>query len=74
MNKEATKPPAIPRDLREYLWYVRRYETGIYVREQIHGKWGNSRLADLSPKRWAHHVAKWFNENRIPWRIKEDDP
>jgi hypothetical protein len=53
---------------------VRRYEAGIFVREQgPGGKWGNAALRDLSPERWAYHVARWLEEGILPVRIRESD-
>ena len=68
------RPPDPPTNLEEWLWYVRRYEDGIYVREQgADGKWGNAKLADLAPERWGQHVARWLNDGVIPCRIKEPE-
>lgn len=68
------KPPAPddPKDLAEWLWRLRRYENGIYVREQVDGKWTNARLSDLPPERWAFHVARWLDGGVLPCRVLEE--
>ncbi len=66
------EPPAKPLTLEEWLWYVRRYENGIYVREQVEGHWTNVALVHLTPERWAYHVSGWLAEGRLPCRILED--
>lgn len=62
-----------PMNLTEWLWRLKRYERGIYVREQVDGRWGNVALADLTPERWAHHVARWLEEGLLPCRIREPE-
>jgi hypothetical protein len=57
------RAPDEPKSLMEWLWRLLRYEDGIYVREQKpDGKWGNTRLSELPPERWAFHVARWLEE------------
>ena len=67
-SSEVVVPPEAPKILEEWLWYVHRYQGGIYVREQG----GNARLADLPSHRWAFHVARWLEEGAIPCRVLED--
>jgi hypothetical protein len=62
-----------PRNLTEWLWRLKRYDRGIYVSEQVDGRWGNIALADLTPERWAHHVARWLEEGALPCRIREPE-
>lgn len=64
--------PNEPKNLMEWLWRLKRYEDGIFVREQgAGGKWGNAKLSDLPPERWAFHVARWLEEGSLPCRILE---
>lgn len=48
--------------LQEWLERVRANEEFIYVRER--GR--TVALSDLSPARWAHHVAWWLSKGTIP--------
>lgn len=66
------QPPAEPTSLQEWLWYVKRYEKGIFVRHRGgDGNWTNVALADLDPKAWADRVALWLENGHIPVRVKE---
>lgn len=51
------RPPDEPQSLAEWLWRLKRYESGIYVRVQKDGRWGNASLAELDPKTWGEKVA-----------------
>lgn len=67
------RPPDSPTSLAEWLWYVRRYERGIYVRTQnAEGRWVNASLAELNPKEWGEHIARWLDEGGIPCRVLEE--
>lgn len=66
------RPPDQPANFEELLWYIRRYEDGIFVREQIDGKWDSVALSALSPKRWAYYLDQWLTDGHIPVRVKED--
>lgn len=70
---EPNRPPDKPQALDEWLWYVRRYEATIYVREQIDGKWQSVALSTLPPERWAHHVARWLDKGMVPCRVRETE-
>ena len=70
--KDERRPPNEPANLAEWLWYVKRYEDGIFVREFIEGCWENLPLSALSPERWARHVAEWLDEGHLPVRILEE--
>jgi hypothetical protein len=59
--------------LTEWFLRLKRYEREIYVREQVDGRWGNVALADLTPERWAHHVARWLAKGALPCRISEPE-
>lgn len=72
-NDNTIRPPDEPKTVVEWLWYVKRYDKGIFVREQVKSKWRNVALADLPPDRWAFHVARWLNENALPCRVKEPE-
>jgi hypothetical protein len=71
--KDTQRPPIEPTDLVDWLWYVRRYEDAIFVREQIDGHWESPALSSLSPERWAHHVVGWLNDGVLPVRVLEEE-
>jgi hypothetical protein len=76
--KEDTVEPPVrlsdePRNLWEWLWRLKRYERGIYVREQVDGRWGNVALSDLTPERWAYYVARWLEDGVLPCRVREPE-
>lgn len=72
-QQRLARPPESPTSLAEWLWYVRRYEHGIYVRVQrADGRWGNASLAELSPEEWGKHVARWLDEGGLPCRVLEE--
>lgn len=60
-----------PRNLWEYLWYVKAYEADIYVRELVEEKWDSVALSELRPDRWAYHVSNWAKNGVIPARIRK---
>lgn len=63
----------LPETLMEFLYYVRRYEDGIYIRDrEDDGSWGAISLKELSIHRWATVVAKWLEEGHMPVRVRED--
>jgi len=68
---DTNRPPDNPQSLEDWLWYVRRYETTIFVREQIDGKWQSPALSTLPPERWAYHVARWMDRGMVPCRVRE---
>lgn len=61
-----------PAELIHFLYRIKRYEQGIYVREQVDGQWENPSLAELSPERWAHHVNRMLGQQIWPVRLKEE--
>lgn len=65
-------PPCEPSNLEEFLWYIKRWEKGIFVRAQIDGKWKPVSLAELPSGRWAEYVARFIQEGALPVRIRED--
>lgn len=65
-------PPEEPQNLEEWLWRLKRYESGIFVREKTKEGWDSVALSTLPPDRWAHHVARWLEEGVLPARLKED--
>ncbi len=76
MSDTRKHAPDDPTDLAGWLWRVRRYEAGIYVREQeAGGTWGNVSLADLAARdlgRWAFHVARMLEACIMPVRVREE--
>ena len=72
MSKIKEKLTDNPRNLVEWLWRLKAYEKGIYVRELNGGTWENLPLSELTPEQWARHVAKWLEENALPCRIREE--
>jgi hypothetical protein len=73
IGEQAVRPPDEPQNLTEWLWRLKRYERGIFVREKVDGRWGNVALKDLTPERWAHHVARWLEKGALPCRIREQE-
>ena len=71
--KDTTRPPDNPQSLEDWLWYVRRYEDGIFVREQIDGTWQSVALSALPPERWAYHVARWMDRCMVPCRVRDTE-
>ena len=67
------RPSDEPSTLKDWLWRLKRYEHGIFVREQIDGKSVTIALAHLRPEQWAHHVARWLEEGILPTRIREPE-
>lgn len=72
-NDTTQRPPEEPKTLTEWLWRLKRYEKGIFVRELVGEKWMNMALADLPPDRWAFHVARWLEQGVLPVRIREPE-
>jgi len=61
-----------PANLAEWLAYVKRHESAIYVREQeMGGKWVHIRLVELSPERWGHHVGRMLDKGILPAYVRE---
>lgn len=74
MPSPDNRPPENPDTLADWLWYVKRYEQGIFVRETIDGKRDAYRLsyiAQKSSKLWAKHVARMLEKNIVPARVRE---
>jgi hypothetical protein len=68
------RPPDEPQNLAEWLWRLRRYESGIYVRIQnSEGRWVNASLAELDAKTWGVKVAGFLETGALPVRIKEPE-
>jgi hypothetical protein len=71
------RPPDEPTNLFEWLWRLKRYEKGIFVRQKVEEggdfTWVNLNLAELDPKTWAEYVARWLEEGRLPVRVKEPE-
>ena len=63
----------IPQTLEEWLVRLKRYESTIYVREQVDGKWDAVPLSELSAERWGASVARWLDEGHVPIRIRSDE-
>ena len=73
MNPDQELPPSEPQNLAELLWYIKRWESGIYFRVQdANGKWGTQSLAEMGPKTWGEKLARLLEEGRMPVRIRED--
>lgn len=72
-NDNGNRPPEEPKTLEEWLWRLKRYDKGIFVREQLAGKFQNVALADLPPDRWAFHVARWLEQGMLPVRVREPE-
>ncbi len=70
MKDKDELPPDEPTTLYEWLWRLKRYQDGIFVRERIEGHFRNVALSQLPPDRWAYWVARWLDENALPMRIK----
>lgn len=56
-----------PKNLYEWLWRTRYYESSIFVAE--HGK--PVSLSTLPPERWAFHVSRWLKDGILPVRVLE---
>ena len=68
---EKIDPPKEPVDLAEWLWYVKRYEDSIFVRELVDDRWETVALSSLGPREWGNHLAKWLEGGHLPVRILE---
>lgn len=64
--------PENPETLEEFLWYIKRYEHGIFFRRKVNDKWCNLSLAELDPKDWAKTIVKFITEGSLPVRVRED--
>lgn len=64
-------PPAEPQNLAEWLWYVRRYESGIFVRVRRDERWQSLSLAQLTPQEWGEQVGDMLERGVLPVRLLE---
>ena len=64
-------PPNSPQTMEDFLWVVRQYEKGIFVREMVGAKMESVPLASLSPKRWAYHVNRFIENGINPAYVKD---
>jgi hypothetical protein len=67
------RPPEEPQSLAEWLWRLKRYESGIYVRVKAPDGFLTISLADLSPKEWGEKVAGFLETGALPVRVKEPE-
>ena len=61
------------KDLPDLLTYMRIHAEGIFVREEIDGKWGSYSLAEMPDRLRGEHEARFIEEGRIPVRILTDE-
>lgn len=64
------EPPEEVR-LIDFLYYIRRYQDGIYVRVQVDGRWTNAALSELNASQWAEYINRWLAEGVWPLRVRE---
>ncbi len=57
----------------DYWEYCTLYSKGIFVREQVNGKWTNRSLEELSPERRVHHIKRMMTQGIIPVRILSEE-
>lgn len=72
MNQEQ-RPPDNPTNLFEWLWRLKHYEDGIFIRHQVNGKWDSVSLSSLDSKSWAKRVAEWLEDGSLPVRVREEE-
>ena len=61
---------AVTRD--EVVKYCRRYANGIFVRTQVtEAEWKNVPFSELSLNAQSKYIEQWWEEDRLPYRIKE---
>jgi hypothetical protein len=51
--------------------HIEEHLTGIFVREQLNGKWGSYSLAELPAPLAIKHAFRFLRENRAPYMVKE---
>lgn len=72
-SSEIVRPTEYPNTLADWLWRLKLYEDGIFVRwKDTTGHWRTVSLVSLPPKDWAKRVARWLEEGAIPARIRDD--
>lgn len=49
--------------------YIKEYKSGIYVREQVNGKWGSYSLTELPADKAIDHALSFIERGFIPTRI-----
>lgn len=72
IDQKREMPSDDPQNLFEWLWRLREYEDGIYIRVQRGEQWTNSSLEEATPKEWATFVAKALDKGMLPVRVKRD--
>lgn len=54
----------------DLLAYIHEYESSIFIREQIDGKWGGYALSELSYSLRVKHIMRFVGEGIVPVRLK----
>ena len=57
----------------DYWEYCTLYSNGIFVREQVNGKWDNLSLEELSPERRVYHIRRMMEAGIIPTRVLTEE-
>lgn len=71
-NNSQNLPPKEPKTLFEFLWYLKRWEDGIYVKVKRNDKDKILALVELNPKEWAEKVSEFIEYGAIPSRVLEN--
>ena len=63
-------PPEEPKTLADWLWRLKEYENGIFVRVKRDGKLDAVSLRNVSPREWGEHVARFLEKGMVPVRVR----
>lgn len=58
-------------DWKDVIKYLLHWQKGIYVREEIDGKWGAYSLYELPEEKKIYHIVRFAVENISPVRLEE---